>query len=109
MMGKHSSSTRRSDRMKNTDQALYIAMAGIPIAILSFLAYVFVPETVFILTFVIGLALFLIGYVRMYTLNKSYATAYRDRYEQMESEGFILSLDGRYVPCEDDATIEVLE
>jgi len=95
--------------MDDGRKPMYLSMIGMPLTLLSFLLYVFFPTFIFIITFIIGLAMFIYGYSRLHSLSKRAAQAYVDKYEEMERIGFIISLDGPYVPPESDCTIEVLE
>jgi len=86
-----------------------ITIAGIPIALLSFLIYMFNPDPLFIYIFGVGIAMMVGGYTIASIQNHRLHTLMDHKVAEGNRDGFIMSLDGPYVPCNDDATIEILE
>ena len=82
---------------------------GAVVLILSFIAYVMVPNSMFIATFILGLALLLVGYSYLTLGIKSATNRTESLFRQKEEEGYIISLDGDYAACEDGAEIISLE
>lgn len=100
--------------MESGNLPMYVTFAGIFVTVLSFLMYVFFPNTFFIVFFVVGLVMMLSGYV---IIEKNYRSVNRRLDEAKaslesgsESEmGEIICLDGDYIPMEECGPIESLE
>lgn len=89
---------------------MYVALAGTILTILSFLLYVFLPNNLYIVLFVIGVIMMVVGYV---IIDRTGAHLNRElediRSRQNDPKGEIISLDGPYVPYEECGPIESLE
>ena len=88
----------------------HLAWVGALITVISFIVYMFYPATVFFVLFIVGVIILVGGYtvtgLRIRSLNRSI----EDVEEALDArdEGGILSLDGPYIPENDDARIESL-
>ena len=88
----------------------HLAWVGALITVISFIIYMFYPATVFFVLFIVGVIILVGGYtvtgLRIRSLNRSI----EDVEEALDErdEGGILSLDGPYIPENDDARIESL-
>ena len=82
---------------------------GAVVLILSFIAYIKVPNSVFIATFILGLILLLIGYSYLTMGIRASSKRTESLFRQKEEEGYIISLDGKYADSEEGAEIISLE
>ena len=89
----------------------YLAGVGALLTVVSFLIYVFNPDSIFLYLFIVGVVLLIGGYTvtggRIRILNKEINLMLEE--EDSDPDGFIISLDGPYHPEGDDAIIETLE
>ncbi len=99
------------EKMDRTALLTTVTLVGTLVTILSFLVYIFVPDMVFVATFVAGVVMMVGGYtilgIRHRQINRELTIKKEAR--QMVLDGCILSLDGPYIPEDDTATIESLE
>ncbi len=100
--------------MERSNLPMYVTFAGIFVTVLSFLLYVFFPNTFIIVFFVIGLIMMLSGYVviernyRSVSRRIEEAKAYSESSGEAEM-GEVICLDGEYIPMEECGPIESLE
>ncbi len=87
----------------------YITMIGMPVALISFLVYVFLPSNIALAIFIVGVVMMVGGYTYVSVQTHRLTRFLRNKVEETDETGFIMSLDGPYVPNPDQATIEVLE
>ena len=89
---------------------MYVALVGTVLTILSFLLYVFLPNNIYIVLFVIGVIMMIAGYV---IIDRTGSHLNREleylRSRQNDPRGEIICLDGQYVPYEECGPIESLE
>ncbi len=90
------------------DALTYCPLIGAVVTVAAFLLYVFSPNVVFISMFAVGIVLMVGGYAFMAVRSKQMSRELEERYIQADARGFILSLDGPYIPSNDQATIEEL-
>ena len=95
--------------MEQSDVLRAIVVIGVAATVLSFILYVMFPNTVFIVTFIIGIIFLVGGYIMSVRENKIVTNMLEEKKCRLEMTGYILCLDGTYVPERDDATIEYLE
>ena len=96
--------------MERNEIPVTIAFIGLVATILSFILYVFFPNSIFLGTFIIGIIMMVGGYT-IVSFEERKLLKQLDSIKQSKEElkGEIISLDGAYVPYEDCATIESLE
>ena len=87
----------------------YVTIAGMPLAVISFLVYVFNPSSIALYLFIIGVAMMVIGYSIASFQTHRLSRLLKNKMEETDETGFIMSLDGAYTPNPDEATIEYLE
>jgi len=87
----------------------YLSIAGIPVALGSFLIYVYSAMDVFLASFLVGIAMIIVGYVYVVHTSSRLDKDLESRFFQLEQAGYIIALDDSYVPWGDQATIESLE
>ncbi len=95
--------------MELSEIVSHFTAIGLVITIVSFLAYVFAPNPVFIGLFVLGIIFMVGGYTHVVLLNKRTEAYIDDKLLELDERGYIMSLDDSYVPYQDEATIEILE
>jgi hypothetical protein len=87
----------------------YVSLLGAPVALGSFLAYVFIPDTIYMILFAIGIAMMVIGYVFISYMKYRTSGKIREAMVEADNAGYVLCLDETYVPYHNEATIETLE
>ena len=90
------------------DVLTYAPYVGILLTIGSFLAYIFATDGVFIFTFAVGIALMIGTYIIISIQDKKLSMELEQCEDLAENNGYIVSLDGPYVPSGEQATIEEL-
>ena len=95
--------------MDSNEVVSNLTVIGIAVTVISFIAYVFSPNPVFIGTFVIGIIMMVVGYTFVIHQNRTTDRELEARMEELDRRGYIMSLDDSYVPYQDEATIEILE
>ncbi len=86
-----------------------LTVVGIAVTVVSFLVYVFAPDTIFLVLFALGIVLMIGGYTFVVYQNKRTGDAIEAKQLELDERGYIMSLDESYVPYQDEATIETLE
>jgi len=86
-----------------------LTVIGVAVTVISFIAYVFAPSLFIIILFALGIAMMVGGYTYVTYQNRNLFKQISDRMDDLDSRGYIMSLDGAYVPDQDEATIETLE
>jgi len=94
--------------MDRDEAVMELTNLGLILLVVSFIAYILVPNVILIGTFVVGLILLVAGYTFVNIRTRAIGREINVRFETAERDGYILSLDGDYVPERDDATIENL-
>lgn len=100
--------------MERSNLPMYVTFIGIFVTVLSFLLYVFFPNNIYIAFFVAGLIVMVFGYLVIEKNYRSVNKRFDEAKASLESEGetgmgWILCLDGDYVPLEECGPIESLE
>ena len=94
--------------MDHRDAAPLVTVIGIALTVISFLAYVAVPDILFVVLFAIGIVMMVGGYGYVLYLGKKTDEAIDSRLQELGARGYIVSLDDSYVPYQDEATIVTL-
>ncbi len=95
--------------MDPSDIVPNMTVVGIAVTVISFLAYVFAPNPLFLGFFALGIVLMVVGYTLVIYLNKKTEEAIEAKQLELDERGYIMPLDESYVPYQDEATIETLE
>ncbi len=95
--------------MERNDLFTVVTVVGMAVAIVSFLVYIFNPIQALVYVFVAGMVLMVVGYALASKNLSDTKKALEAKCGEVEARGYIISLDGAYVPERDDAVIEYLE
>jgi hypothetical protein len=85
------------------------AVIGGVLALLSFILYVAFPNVGFVVLFIVGIVLMVVGYTALVRQNREMDGMIDARLYEIDERGYIISLDDSYVPYQNEATIETLE
>jgi hypothetical protein len=102
--------------MDKDERVSLAAIAGGVLMVVSFIVYIFVPESILLFTFALGVVLLIGGYTYM-CIRLKRLDAVADSHEEVVvdgSEPTIISLDGEYAPFDDstpegEPTVQILE
>ncbi len=94
--------------MDRVDRFAMAGVTGALVMLASFILYAFIPSPVFIITFILGIASLIGGYILVRTEHKAAMALFEAETCDQQTEPFIIDLGGTYVPDADAAVIEEL-